>query len=375
MLQLQTLTKTYPGDVHALRNVSLDIHEREFFVLFGPAGAGKSTTLRLISGIAQPSSGEILRDGHEITRVAPEHRDMSMCFESYALYSHLSVFDNLAFPLKARKLPAGEIRAKVQAMAENLSIGHLLDRKPHQLSGGQKQRVALGRTIIRPARTYLLDEPIGHLDARLRNRMRAQLKVMAEEINSTMILTTTSSREALALGDRVAILNHGRVEQIGTPAEIYARPRTTFVGGFVGEPPLSFIPVHPEGAGADLALVTPGGRLTGLDPTVAVALRPAAEGDLQIGLRAAALRCTAPDDAPNTLRGRLSHVERLGLLTVAYVQAGHTLVAVNVPADLALKTGEPVGIAVDPRNLHLFRGKLAIWHPADAGQTSDNSRK
>lgn len=375
MLQLQALTKTYPGDVRALRDVSLDIKEREFFVLFGPAGAGKSTTLRLISGIASPTSGGIARDGQDITHVAPEHRDMSMCFESYALYSHLSVFENLAFPLKARKMSAEEIRIKVQAMAENLSIGHLLDRKPHQLSGGQKQRVALGRTIIRPAKTYLLDEPIGHLDARLRNRMRAQLKVMAEDINSTMILTTTSSREALALGDRIAILNHGRVEQVGTPSEIYARPRTIFVGGFVGEPPLSFLPVHPEGSGADLALVTPGGRLTGLDPSVIATLQQPGAGELQVGLRAASLRCTAPDNAPNSLRGTLSHVERLGLLTVAYVQVGPTLVAVNVPADLALKAGEPVGITVDPRNLHLFRGRLAIWHPGDAEQTSDSSRK
>lgn len=364
MLHLQSLSKTYSGEVHALRDVTLEIKEQEFFVLFGPAGAGKSTLLRLTSGINRPTSGTISLNGQVITDVNPEHRDMSMCFESYALYSHLNVFENLAFPLRARKLQVDDICAKVHAMADNLSIGHLLDRRPHQLSGGQKQRVALGRSIIRPAKAYLLDEPIGHLDARLRNQMRAQLKLMAQDIKSTLILTTTSSREALALGDRVAILNHGRVEQVGTPWELYAHPRTVFVGGFVGEPPLSFLPVQPVSEGGRWLLRTPGGTLSGLADEVGVALAGNAKvgDDIKLGLRASSLSCTAPENRANIFRGTLSHVERLGLLTIAYVRVDHTMVAVNVPADFCWRSDEAVGISVDQSRFHLFRNGLAIWH-------------
>ena len=226
MYELRHVHKRYGLAKVALRKVDLVVSDREFLVLYGPAGAGKSTLLNILAGITRPTSGDVLRDGISVLGVPPEKRDAAMAFENYALYSHLSVGENLAFPLRARGMARAEIDARVKRFSDILGIGHLLDRRPGFLSGGQRQRVALGRAIIRPADIYLLDEPVGHLDAKLRHRIRAELKALAEDLRATVVFTTTSSREALALGDRVAVINHGRIEQIGTPADLYHRPAT-----------------------------------------------------------------------------------------------------------------------------------------------------
>nr|NIO67634.1 ATP-binding cassette domain-containing protein [Anaerolineae bacterium] len=243
MLELRTLTKEF-GKTIAVNDLNITCAEREFLVIFGPAGAGKTTTLRLIAGVLQPTSGEIYFKGQSLKGVPPEHRNMSMVFEYYALYSHLSVFENLAFPLRARGGSGDEIRRLVQRMAGILQISELLDRRPGFLSGGQRQRVALGRALIREADVYLLDEPISHLDAKLRHRMRGELKAMCAEKEATVIHVTHDSREAIALSDRVAVINKGRLMQIGSPDEIFHRPANEFVAGFVGEPPMSFMDVE-----------------------------------------------------------------------------------------------------------------------------------
>ena len=239
MIELQGITKRF-GTRLAVRNLSFSAQDNEFLVIFGPAGAGKSTTLRLIAGIAEPNYGEILFNRQSYTQIPPEKRNFSMVFENYALYSHLSVFDNLAFPLKARKMPEKEIREKVQKMAEILQISAMLDRKPGFLSGGQRQRVALGRGLIRDADVYLLDEPISHLDARLRIQMRAELKRICMEKNANVIHVTHDYREAMALADKVIVLNGGRLMQHGSPEDVFHYPVNEFVARFVGDPPMGF---------------------------------------------------------------------------------------------------------------------------------------
>ena len=222
MLELDSVVKRF-GPTVAVNGVSLDVGEREFVVILGPAGAGKTTTLRLIAGLVAPTSGDIRYRGQSLHGVPPEARNFSMVFENYALYSHRSVFDNLAFPLQARRVNRDEIKRRVERMSQMLSIGSLLDRRPAMLSGGQRQRVALGRALIREAFVYLLDEPLSHLDARVRQDVRVQLKAMCAELDAAVIHVTQDYREAMSLADRIVVLNQGRIQQIGTPDEVYAQ--------------------------------------------------------------------------------------------------------------------------------------------------------
>src|SRR5512135_556963 len=240
MLELDGVTRTFDTTV-AVHQLSLQIKEQEFLVIFGPAGAGKSTTLRLIAGILHPTHGDIRFKGRSLNGVPPEQRNMSMVFENYALYSHMTVSENLAFPLHARGLPKAEIEKRIGRMAEILQITDLLDRRPGFLSGGQRQRVALGRAMIREADIYLLDEPISHLDAKLRHLMRGEIKAMCAERAATVIYVTHDYKEAMALSDRILVLNKGRAMQIATPDEVYHEPATEFVGAFLGDPSMSFL--------------------------------------------------------------------------------------------------------------------------------------
>jgi multiple sugar transport system ATP-binding protein len=361
MIELRKVTRRFGLATMAVKGLDLTVQDREFLVLYGPAGAGKSTTLKMIAGIIRPTSGDIVRDGHSLLAVPPERRDMAMCFENYALYSHLSVFENLAFPLRARGTPEVEIRAKVAKIAETLGIPHLLERRPGFLSGGQRQRVALGRAIIRPASTYLLDEPIGHLDAKLRHRMRAELKGMARDLASTIVLTTTSSREALALGDRIAVLDQGVLQQLGTPEEVYHRPANEFVASFVGDPPMSFLDATLESRAGEPGLRLSTGDLLPLGPGWAGSIAGSA---CRLGVRAAELSIADVTDGRHSLAVTVDQVELLGHVRVVRLLVGREPVAVVVPPERSLSPGQPLWLALDPERLHVFQNGRAVRHPA-----------
>ncbi len=363
MIELRNICKRYGLSTLALRDLSFKIDDQEFLVIYGPSGAGKTTTLKIIAGIVKPTSGDILRDGHSIADLAPESRDMAMAFENYALYSHMSVYENLAFPLKARGMPKKLIDQRVRETAKILQIDQLLDRRPGFLSGGQRQRVSLGRAIIRPANIYLLDEPIGHLDAKLRHRMRGELKAMSADMNATIALTTTSSREALALGDRIAILKNGRLEQIGTPYEIYHQPANEFVASFVGEPPMSFLDIEPCQDNGILNF-----RLRGISAHIPVPdqlarrLNGEKEG-YRLGVRASEITISGSQDPQHRVPGQVYILEPTGHSNIISVKVGDGLLRVVTAPSVCPSPNETVWLSLDAGHMHLFYKQRAICHP------------
>ena len=236
----KTNLKIVDGGVVAVDDFNIEIADKEFIVLVGPSGCGKSTTLRMIAGLEEISEGDLLIDGERVNDVAPKDRDIAMVFQSYALYPHMSVYDNMAFPLKMRKVPKDEIDRKVREAAEILDITNYLDRKPKALSGGQRQRVAIGRAIVRNPKVFLMDEPLSNLDAKLRNQMRAEIIKLRKVIDTTFVYVTHDQTEAMTLGDRIVIMKDGEVQQIGTPQEVYRHPANLFVAGFIGVPQMNF---------------------------------------------------------------------------------------------------------------------------------------
>ncbi|MEM2902254.1 MAG: ABC transporter ATP-binding protein [Candidatus Bathyarchaeia archaeon] len=239
-VSLRNLTKRY-GRVVAVNDLSLDVFKEELFCLLGPSGAGKTTVVRMIAGIETPDEGEIYIEGVNVTDVAPKDRDVAMMFQSYALYPNKTVRENLALPLKVRKMPRQEVDSIVKEVAEILHITHLLDKLPGQLSGGERQRLAIGRAIVRKPKVYILDEPLTNLDAKLRVEMRGELKRLQRELKATTIFNTPDEAEALTMADRIAVMNQGRVQQVGTPEEVYESPKNMFVAKFVGSPPMNML--------------------------------------------------------------------------------------------------------------------------------------
>src|SRR5215469_7997114 len=229
-------------NVEAVRQISLDIPDKEFVVLVGPSGCGKSTTLRMIAGLEEATAGDILIDGEKVNDVPPKDRDIAMVFQNYALYPHMTVFENMSFGLRLRRFPKAEIRQRVEQAARILDITDLLDRRPKQLSGGQRQRVAMGRAIVRNPKVFLFDEPLSNLDAKLRVQMRTEIKRVHQKVKTTTIYVTHDQVEAMTLADRVVIMNAGRIDQIGTPHEVYHTPKTQFVAGFIGSPTMNMLP-------------------------------------------------------------------------------------------------------------------------------------
>jgi len=241
-VRLKDICKTYPGGVHAVNNFSLDIADREFVVFVGPSGCGKSTTLRMIAGLEDISSGQLYIGDKLANEVAPKDRDIAMVFQNYALYPHMSVYDNMAFALKIRGLPKPEIRKRVEEAAEQLEIGELLSRKPKALSGGQRQRVALGRAVVRHPSVFLLDEPLSNLDAKLRVSMRGEIAKLHKRTGTTFIYVTHDQTEAMTMGDRIVVMKDGIIQQVDTPGNIYSHPRNQFVASFMGTPSMNFLP-------------------------------------------------------------------------------------------------------------------------------------
>ncbi len=367
MLELRSVTKRF-GSKTAVHRLNLECKPGEFVVIFGPAGAGKSTTLNLIAGITDPTEGEIWLNGQPLNRVPPEHRNMTMVFENYALYSHLTVFDNLAFPLRAQRMPSAEIARRVDEMAAILQIGPFLKRRPGFLSGGQRQRVALGRALIRDADVYLLDEPISHLDAKLRHQMRGELKALCQRKQATVIHVTHDYREAMSLSHRMVVIDKGHLMQFDTPDAIYHTPANEFVASFVGEPPMSFIDVKlTTRDGAPCLLITgteAQPAIVSLGDAATAALAENANA-LRIGVRASDISLSTTASASHGTRAEVYVVETLGHRDIVTTQIGTHLVKVIAPSGLGLQVRDTVWLNIEPHTYHLFRDEQSISHPTD----------
>ena len=267
---LKNIKKSYDNNKIVINDVNLEIKDKEFVVLVGASGCGKSTLLRMIAGLENITSGDIFIDDKKVNDIPPKDRDIAFVFQSYALYPHMTVRENISFGLKMRKVPKNEIEKKVQEAAQILNLGEYLDRKPKQLSGGQRQRVALGRAIVRNPKVFLMDEPLSNLDAKLRVQMRAEIKKLHEKLQTTFIYVTHDQTEALTMGDRIVVLNNGNIQQVGSPDEIYNNPKNTFVAGFIGSPQMNFIE----------------GKYLNLDDNILYGIRPekmlSADGDIRL---------------------------------------------------------------------------------------------
>src|SRR5438046_7286154 len=250
---LRNVSKKY-DEVEAVRNVNLEIPDKEFLVLVGPSGCGKSTTLRMIAGLEEVSGGDIFIGTEKVNDVPPKDRDIAMVFQNYALYPHMTVFENMSFGLRLRRVPKPEIRERVEHAAKILDITDLLQRRPKQLSGGQRQRVAMGRAIVRNPKVFLFDEPLSNLDAKLRVQMRTEIKRVHQQVKTTTVYVTHDQVDAMTLADRVVVMNGGNIEQVGTPHQLYHNPRTRFVAGFIGSPAMNFIPCRMEEANGGLSI-------------------------------------------------------------------------------------------------------------------------
>jgi multiple sugar transport system ATP-binding protein len=367
-ISLQGVTKLF-GKTRAVDDLTLTVNDGEFFVLLGPSGAGKTTILSLIAGLEPPDTGEIFLGSDNVTRVDPWKRDVAMAFESYALYPHMTVFESIAFPLRSParspRLSEAEIKAKVQGIAEMLQIGHLLERAPSQLSGGQRQRTSLGRMLVRQPRAFLMDEPIVHLDAKLRHHMRGELKQLHQQFRVTTLYATPDWVEAVAIGNRIAVLNRGRIVQIGTPNEIYNTPANRFVADFVGEPPINILrgQVIDENGGLFFNLA---GQYVPLGGVLASALKQAS-GDWEIGVRPSAVRLhDAPrDSAP--IKAEVYVSEPLGRDTIIETRVADQTLTVRAPGLLDMKPGDPVWLEINPDQILAFdRGTGVRLRTGDA---------
>jgi ABC-type sugar transport system ATPase subunit len=342
-----------PDGTRALDDVSLEAADGELLVLVGPSGCGKSTVLRLIAGLDEPTSGEIRIGDARVDGLPPQARNVAMVFQDYALYPHMTVRQNLEFPLRMRGASRAELAERVAAAARQLDLEALLDRLPKQLSGGQRQRVAMGRALVREPAVSLLDEPLSNLDAKLRVDVRAEIAELQRRTKTTMLYVTHDQVEAMTLGDRVAVLNAGRLQQIATPRELYDHPANAFVAGFIGNPPMNLLPGRiVTGAHGGSAVAVAGGTLP-----LATGVRPpsATDGRVTVGIRPEALTLAA-DGAPASLRLTVEHVEWLGHETLGHLKAadGDTRVVARLPGMRELTTGQPVTMAVDPARVYLF---------------------
>jgi multiple sugar transport system ATP-binding protein len=349
-------SKTFPGGVQAVRDFSLEIGDGEFVVLVGPSGCGKSTMLRMIAGLEEITAGEVRIGERVVNDVPPKDRDIAMVFQNYALYPHMSVYENMAFGLKLRHVPRREIDERVRQAARTLGIEGLLERKPKALSGGQRQRVAVGRAIVRQPKVFLFDEPLSNLDAKLRVEMRAELKRLHHDIRTTTVYVTHDQEEAMTLGDRIVVMKDGVIQQVGTPFDVYSRPANRFVAGFVGTPPMNFLDGRlAEGDGA--LWFEEGSFRLRLDAAMAGALRPHAGSGVVLGVRPEALSLTPEGrfaGAHNRIPARIMVLEPLGEKMDAHLGAGRHRVVARVDADNRMREDAEVSVCADMRRVHVF---------------------
>ena len=345
---LKGVNKTF-GDITIIPSVDLEIDSGEFVVFVGPSGCGKSTLLRLIAGLEDVTGGKIEIDGDDVSDVPPAKRGLSMVFQSYALYPHMSVRGNIGFGLKMAGMPADVIRQKVEKAAATLNLTSYHERKPRQLSGGQRQRVAIGRAIVREPKAFLFDEPLSNLDAALRVQMRLEIAQLHESLATTMIYVTHDQVEAMTLADKIVVLNAGNIEQAGSPLELYHHPVNLFVAGFIGSPKMNFLATEVRAAGPDgVTVVLPGGRDVRV-PVAAGSLQPGAK--VTLGVRPEHLKTSAQGE----LAGDVIVVERLGGETYLYIRpAAGALFVVQADGDNPTRVHDRVAVGIDPETCHLF---------------------
>ena len=347
-LEIQNLVKKY-SKVTGIDDISFSCAEGSFTVLLGPSGAGKTTTLNIIAGILQETSGDVLRRGASMRGTSPQDRNISMVFEDYSLYPTFSVYENIASPLRARKVPQAEVDSRVKRTASLLGIENHLEKLPSQVSGGQKQRTALARCLIRDAEIYLLDEPIAHLDAKLRHRMRGEFKRIHKDLGKTMIYVTHDYREALALADNLVILNKGKIVQMGAPEEVFSRPRTIFVATLLGEPPMNLVEF-------DDCRAENGGLVLSRNGTRAVIKGAGGvSGKVTLGFRHFTAQLQ-PHAGDNSLEGTVYVSELMEDSRVYSIMVGTNLVKVLTPRDVQYDINQHVYIQLDPGALHFFDG-------------------
>ncbi len=343
---LRRLAKRYdPHGRPALEELSLAVNDGEFFVLLGPSGCGKTTALRCIAGLDEPSAGEVLIGERDVTRLDPAARDVAMVFQAHALYPHLTVRRNIAFGLEVRRVPAAEIARRVQQAADRLGLGTLLDRRPGELSGGERQRVALGRALVREPQVFLLDEPLSHLEPTLRAELRAELLELHRALHTTVVYVTHDQIEAMTMGQRIAVLEGGRLRQVGTPAELYGRPADVFVARFIGSPGMNVLRGRGRGTGDEGGVVDCGAW------SIPVSLERY-EGEIYLGVRPEHVSLVAPDQGIGAadVRG----VEPLGPDTLVRLDGGGEPLVARVHGIPDLRPGDRVGVKLDRRQLHLF---------------------
>jgi multiple sugar transport system ATP-binding protein len=361
---IEGLTKVFPGEyVRAVDNLNLTVEDKEFLVLVGPSGCGKTTTLRMIAGLEEVTRGTISIAGQVVNEVAPKERDIAMVFQNYALYPHMTAYENMAFGLKLRKCPGAEIEKRVQEAAGILDLTNCLERRPSHLSGGQRQRVAVGRAIVRKPRVFLFDEPLSNLDPKMRAQMRAEISRLHQRLAATMIYVTHDQVEAMTMGDRIAVMKDGVIQQVAEPMELYQQPANLFVAGFIGSPPMNLI----KGS-----LVRKGGALffqkqTGIDRGGHIMVRledgTAARLDAYIGkeivfgIRAENItsKVHAPDaPAERTVETVVEVVEPMGAETYVYLAIGHGSIVASVPASDRITVNQKLSVVIDTREAHFF---------------------
>ncbi len=355
-VNLENVTKIYEGKVEAVKNANLDIKDKEFIVLVGPSGCGKTTTLRMVAGLEEITRGTIRIGEKVVNDVEPKDRDIAMVFQNYALYPHMTVYQNMAFGLKLRKFPKDQIDRRVKDAARILNIEELLNRKPKQLSGGQRQRVAVGRAIVRDPKVFLFDEPLSNLDAKLRVQMRAELKKLHQRLETTAIYVTHDQVEAMTMGDRIVILRDGIIQQVGTPLEVYLHPENRFVAGFIGSPPMNFIPATVISKNGALWVKTSGFELM-IPKKEAKKLASYKDKEIILGLRPENIydKMFAVAAQPeNTFRVKVDVVEPMGNESYLHVLSGSDLLTARVDFRTEARPGEEIDLVADMNLIHAF---------------------
>jgi multiple sugar transport system ATP-binding protein len=344
-IRVEGLHKSF-GDFAAVKDSTFTIKDGEFFCLLGPSGCGKTTTLRLIAGLELPTSGQILLDGEDVTFKRASQRDVAMVFQLFALYPHMNVRANIAYPLRCAGLSQRQIEGKVAEIACILRIEHLLDRRVSGLSGGDRQRVALGRAIVREPKAFMMDEPLGALDAEFRHVMCGELRALHNRLHATTVYVTHDQLEAMSMADTIAVMNLGEIEQLASPQEIYDRPASMFVADFIGSPPMSFIPFRGSLQGGATTVT-----IAGAEVPIPAAREEVAEADLVLGVRPE--HVVLSDGS--ALRGEIYGSEYLGTTQIVTVRREEAMIHARVTAHIAVKVGESVGLAFKPAKLSLFR--------------------
>ena len=366
-LTLKGIYKKYPGGVVAVSDVNLEIRDKEFIVLVGPSGCGKSTTLRMIAGLEEISEGELYIGDRLVNDIAPKDRDIAMVFQNYALYPHMTVFDNMAFGLKLRKVPKDEIERKVNEAAKILDLTHLLDRKPKAMSGGQRQRVALGRAIVRSPKVFLLDEPLSNLDAKLRAQMRTEIAKIHKKLGTTFIYVTHDQTEAMTMGDRIVCMKDGFVQQIDTPQNLYENPTNKFVAGFLGSPQMNFIDAvlkeeygqyivefgsedTPRSNGVKYQIIVPESKANDdlahyVGKEIILGIRPESIHDEEMYLSNA---------TTGIIEANVEITEMMGAETYLYLECEGIPLTARVSPRSTARSGDRIRVALDPNRIHLF---------------------